>query len=411
MCELLQEREKRVSDAIALEVSDRVPVMVNFGFFAARYGGFTCQEVMYDPDKMAAAWTKAVSDFQPDTYDNPFGSRHGAMLAEIIDYKMMKWPGHGIDVNRSFQYIDSENLKPDEYDEFLFDPTDFIIRKFWPRVFGNLGAFRDLPSVRLLHSHTGFLAFAGLDTPEMDAAFAILDKVRKQAAVHAAGNADFVNTMETLGFPPIFGPRASVPFDIISDQFRGTRGAMIDMYRRPDKLVAAIEKVLPMTLRSAVAASKRTSCKRVFIALHKGQEFFMSPDQYRKFYWPGFRALMIGLIDAGLNPCPFVEGEYTSRLEILADVPKGKVCYHFEQVDFEKAKAVLKGIACIRGGIPISLMCTGMPGEIKERCKKMIDTVGKDGGYIMDTGAALDDARPENVHAMIEITKEYGVYR
>lgn len=408
--ELLQEREKRVSDALALKAPDRVPIMVNFGFFAARHAGITYKEVMYEPAKMDAAWTKTITEFQPDTYDNPFGTRHVGMMAELIDYKMMKWPGHGVGENRSFQYLDFENLKADEYDEFLFDPTDFIIRKMWPRVFGAFESFKNLPSLHMIYSHGGFNSLAGLNTPEMDAAFATLDKVRKQAAKNAAASSAFAAKMESLGFPPVYGPSASVPFDLISDQFRGTRGAMLDMYRQPDKLQAAMEKVLPMTLGNTIAAAKKTSCKRVFIALHKGQEFFMSLDQYKKFYWPGFKALMVGLIDAGLNPCPLVEGEYTSRLEILADVPKGKICYHFEQVDFARAKDILKGIACIRGGVPITLMVTGTPDEVKERCQKMIDLVGEGGGYIMDAGVAFDDARPENVRALIETTKEYGVY-
>jgi hypothetical protein len=163
-----------------------------------------------------------------------------------------------------------------------------------------------------------------------------------------------------------------------------------------------------MILSNTIENAKKMNCKRVFIALHKGQEFFMSQEQYRTFYWPGFKALMLGLIDAGLNPCPFVEGEYTSRLEFLADVPPGRVCYRFENVDFEKAKEILKGRACIEGGMPISLMVTGSPDEVKERCKKMIDLFGKDGGYIMNAGVGMDDAKAENVKAMISFSKEYG---
>jgi hypothetical protein len=48
---------------------------------------------------------------------------------------------------------------------------------------------------------------------------------------------------------------------------------------------------------------------------------------------------------------------------------------------------------------------------VKAYCKKLIDTCGKDGGYIMDTSALLDEAKPENVKAMFEFTKDYGIYR
>ncbi len=120
---------------------------------------------------------------------------------------------------------------------------------------------------------------------------------------------------------------------------------------------------------------------------------------------------MMGLIDAGLNPCPLVEGEYTSRLDFLADVPSGKVCYRFENVDMFKAREILQGVTCIQGGVPISLMCTGTPDEVRARCRQMIDVAGKGGGYIMDAGVGLDDARIENIRALIDFTKEYGIYK
>jgi hypothetical protein len=39
---LYKQREKRVNDAIELKIPDRVPILVGFGFFAAKYAGFTC---------------------------------------------------------------------------------------------------------------------------------------------------------------------------------------------------------------------------------------------------------------------------------------------------------------------------------------------------------------------------------
>jgi hypothetical protein len=47
---------------------------------------------------------------------------------------------------------------------------------------------------------------------------------------------------------------------------------------------------------------------------------------------------------------------------------------------------------------------------VRAYCKRLIDTVGKDGGFIMDTSVMLDEAKPENLKAMIDFTKEYGVY-
>jgi uroporphyrinogen-III decarboxylase len=53
----------------------------------------------------------------------------------------------------------------------------------------------------------------------------------------------------------------------------------------------------------------------------------------------------------------------------------------------------------------------GTADEVKDYCKKLIDTVGKGGGFIMCNGAFFDEAKPENLHAMVDFTKEYGVYK
>jgi uroporphyrinogen-III decarboxylase len=76
-----------------------------------------------------------------------------------------------------------------------------------------------------------------------------------------------------------------------------------------------------------------------------------------------------------------------------------------------KAKDALWEKVCIRGGLPISMLAAGTPDEIRGRCKEVIDYAGRDGGFIMDTSTTLDNARPENVRAMVEFTKQYGAYR
>ena len=182
------------------------------------------------------------------------------------------------------------------------------------------------------------------------------------------------------------------------------------MYRRPDKLIKACEKLLPFMFEIAVNATKSSGNPRVFIPIHKGLDNFMSLEQFKKFYWPTLRELIIALINEGLNPCPLWEGDCTSRLDVIKDIPSGKACYAFEATHIFKAKGILGDTVCIRGNVPLSILIAGTPEDVKAYCKKLIDTVGKGGGYIMDASTGLDDAKPENVKAMFKFTKEYGVY-
>lgn len=76
-----------------------------------------------------------------------------------------------------------------------------------------------------------------------------------------------------------------------------------------------------------------------------------------------------------------------------------------------RVKEMLKDTMAITGGMPASLLQTGTPESVKEYTKKLIDTVGKDGGYMMNSSTVLDEAKPELVKVWVDFTREYGVYR
>jgi uroporphyrinogen-III decarboxylase len=95
---------------------------------------------------------------------------------------------------------------------------------------------------------------------------------------------------------------------------------------------------------------------------------------------------------------------------MIKDIPKGKAIYWFERIDIRKAKEILGDTVCFRGNVPGSLLSTGTPEEVKTYIKNLIDIVGKGGGLIVDAGCIFDEAKHDNVKAMIDFTKEYGVY-
>lgn len=409
--ELYQEREKRVADAIALRKPDRVPLSPMFGFFPARYSGMTIQEVMYDPEKLWQAHWRTMTEFEPDLDHNPFGLRFLGPLLDALDFKQLLWAGHGLGADFSYQFVEGEYMLADEYDRFLFDPTDFMLRAYWPRVFGVLRGFEKLPALRGIITYAmGSTGFAAFGSPEMIEALDGLKKVAEKSIEVGAFARKYTQSGREAGFVMQTGGFAQAPFDTLSDYFRGMKGAMLDMYRRPQKVLAACEKLLPMMIEMAVNGAKASGNPRIFIPIHKGIDGFMSADQFDRFFWPTLKELMLALIKEGLVPCPLWEGNCTSRLETIKDIPAGKAIYAFESTDIFKAKAVLGDRICIRGNVPLSILATGTPDDVRTYCKKLIDIVGKDGGYIMDSSGGMDDAKPENVKAMIEFTREYGVY-
>jgi uroporphyrinogen-III decarboxylase len=219
-------------------------------------------------------------------------------------------------------------------------------------------------------------------------------------------------SIAVLGLPPTIGGFTKAPFDTLGDTLRGTRGIMLDMYRQPDKLIAAMERLVPIAIEMGVRNANSGDNPLVFIPLHKGADGFMSNADFEKFYWPTLKAVILGLIEAGTVPYLFVEGGYNQRLDIITDpdIPAGHTVWAFDHTDMNEVKKKLGGWACFAGNVPGSLLKAGTPQEVEAYVKKLIDEVAQDGGYILSNGAVIDDTNPENLHAMIDTGKEYGVY-
>ena len=405
--ELYEQRSRRIADAIALRKPDRVPVWNGVpGPYPSERLDISREEQMMDVERSLEGSFQAALYYEPDMVEvmPPLGS----VLAPL-DYRPLRWAGHGLPADSGWQFVEDELMKPEEYDELLYDPSDFISRKFWPRAFGKLAGLAGLFPIREGQSYfsTPFSFFA-FGTPAGVEALEALKEAGAAAFRTVTGLAAHGERLKNAGFPQSWAATAQPPFDLVGDFLRGRKGVMTDMFRRPEKLEAAAEKMLPMALETGIRGAKMSGNPRVFIAIHGGVEGFMSVDQYERFYWPTLQALLAGLSEAGLNPFVLVEGGSDSRLEIMADVPPGKVCYWFDQVDMAKAKEVLGGRACIAGNVPNALLTLGTPDEVRAYCKDLIDTMGRDGGFIVGPSGQTEDVKIENIKAMLDFTKEYG---
>jgi uroporphyrinogen-III decarboxylase len=149
---------------------------------------------------------------------------------------------------------------------------------------------------------------------------------------------------------------------------------------------------------------------RIFMTNTRGIDEFLSKEQFDRFYWPTCKKLITALCERGAMPNFFIEGHFDSRIEYLLELPKGKFTAGFEASDIIRAKEILKDHCCISGNVPVSLLQVGTEEEVITYCKKLIDNVGKDGGFILSPSTSVEEVNPRNLAAMINFTKEYGVY-
>jgi hypothetical protein len=403
-------RVNRFITVIKLGEPDRVPVMLPTGSFALYNAGMTLKDAMHDNKRAVMAYRKFFSEFESDVFTGS-GMSASARAMDITNTISMRWPGHGLPDDAAMnQFVEGEYMKAEEYDLFMDDLSDFVYRYYLPRSVGLLAPLAKMsPLSHLLGFSTNFL------TPAVDPAVRdMYRKIVEYGEINAEwGKPAMEFSREGLeaGYPSLMGGFGHAPFDILGDTLRGTKGIITDMYRRPEKIHAALEKLVPILIATGIEAAEAMGGMMVMFPLHKGDDTFMSDAQYETFYWPTFKKVILGIIEAGLVPYLFAEGKYTNRLKTIQDLPKGKVVWLFDQTDMFKAKEVLGGKACIAGNVPSSLLQVGEAKAIKEYCRKLIEVCGKGGGFILTGGASIDKGKPENLKAMWEAGQEYGVYK
>ena len=407
-----EEKVKRVEDAIALKEPDQIPIKPSPAIFPVLDAGFTVAESIYDEslETYRKAIFKYLNDFDPDCGIGVGNNYAGeGPLLELTNPKNMRWagmPGNLIDDNSIQQYIEYPFLEDDEFDEFFSDRTGWTLNKSLPRASTVTESFEKLKIVSFMGGIRGVAA--SFSQPEVKKTIQKLWEIDEKYKEFDQRAAAFAKEVEDAGYPIFIGGGAAVPFDAYSDGLRGTLNSLADIYERPEDVERYIEEFHEQQLERIRATKGIGDGKHVFMALHKGMDGFMSDDTYEKFYWKHLKEIIETIIEVGKVPYIFTEGKYNTRLKFLADVPKGKVFYHFETVDMAEAKKILGDVACISGGLSAKIMNFGTKQEVIDETKRIIDVCAPGGGFIFETACGLDYCSHENVEAMFDTVRNYG---
>jgi hypothetical protein len=369
MDKLYAERLNRYVTAMRNEKPDRVPIRPFVAEFTAKYAGYTCQEVTHDYEKAFAAARKCAADFD---WDAVVGNMVYVWtgLTQAIGLKYYAVPGIDVPPDTGFQYLeppeDKAFMKPDEYDQLIEDPTGFLFNVWLPRVSADVSAMGGPTSYR---NNLSFLK-GGM------AMLSYFNAFGRQAAL-LRSESGTVSAISGI---------LKAPFDILADKLRGYIGLTVDLFERPEKVLAACEALMPHLTHVALSGADPDKNVPIGLWMHRGCVPFVSRKHFEKFYWPT------------LKP-------------IFAELPDASIVYHFDMGDIFHVHKVLGHKFCITGGIPNFLLSYGTEQEVRDYCKKVIDGVARDGGYIMDAGAIMqNDTKVENMRAMTDFTREYGVY-
>ncbi|MFP4029286.1 MAG: uroporphyrinogen decarboxylase family protein [Candidatus Brocadiia bacterium] len=388
------EKLKRYKTALHNGKPDCVPIRPFVAEFVAKYAGYTCQEVTHDYNKAIDATIQCAADFDWDaTVPNMVYVWTG--LTEAVGLKYYGVPGIDIEEDVGFQYREPAEedafMRADEYDRLIDDPTAFLYEVWFPRVAEDICATGDPTTYR--HS-----------TALVRSAMAML-----QYFMDLGAGAQ--RMQDETGTVPAIGGILKAPFDILADKFRGYYGLTMDMHTQPEKVLAAAEALAPHLLRVAIDSADPTGTVPVAIWMHRGCVPFVTPAQFDSHYWPTLKPIIQELWKRDLQTLFYAEGDWNAHLDSFTELPDRSIVFHVDRADIFEVYEKLGDKFCISGGIPNFLLSYGSPDEVRDCCRKIIDGVAADGGYIADAGAIMqDDTCEENLRVMTEFVRDYGTY-
>jgi len=137
----------------------------------------------------------------------------------------------------------------------------------------------------------------------------------------------------------------------------------------------------------------------------------LSPRHYRTYAYPHVKKLAADLRAQGMRLSYHLCGTATP---IIGDMVNTN-CLLIEidqQEEMAVCKQAAKGKATLIGTIdPSGVMAKGTPDLVVEKCRQAIDLLAPGGGFFLGPGCALPATTPdENIDAMLETAKNYGVY-
>ena len=382
--ELVQYRVSLFEDAVRTgRTPKRVPVYDNVYNWKVYSAGYKLSEALNNPSVMHKVVEEYCKVYQPDALADA-GARNPLYFTSIFsDSQFYEIDDEGYRMN----YRDNAFMTADDYDALIKDPKAFIWSTLLPRKWKNLQS-----------KNNGKYYAKGVD------AFLTFGQAAGKAA----------KAMEKYGIPQAANVMDMIPFqsgfEYIFDGMRGIKGISMDMRRNKEKLLEACHAIEAFFRSSAplnTTPGHNSNCA-FDLFLPMLAHTILSEKQFELYMWPKLKELGDYLVQYDKTCLLFVEGHSERFYDFFNQLPNGHFAIYTEENDIFEMKKALNG-KCIVGGMPVSLLGNGTPGECVDYAKKLVQELGYDGNYIFSQDKMIsfpNDARKENMIAVSKYLQE-----
>lgn len=345
--------KERVWAAINLEECDRVPVGLPLSWFAARHAGVTMAEFSSNCETNARAVVKTYEDLGGFDLIPLLG--FSPVLMGVMMPMKQKFPGKDLPPDSIIQYHEQEIMKSDEYDIVIgkgwrYYEKEYVIPRTHPEFSGPSGEIK-------------------LRDKQKEA-----ERAAEKALPSFSGAVSFDGVTALPPFETLSMARSFSPF-------------LLDLYRRPDKVIAAMDVMMDEIM--ATVSSQLKVSHKLFgnCAISRSAGTFISPAQFQRFVFPYVKQIADLYMSENLAMVFHLDQAWLKFLPLFRELPEGRYVLELDgATDIFAAKQIVGDRMCLMGDVPARLFKLGTARDVEEYCRKLINNVGKGSGFILSCG-------------------------
>jgi hypothetical protein len=354
--------QERFDAVVRLGKPDRVPLSLMLYYYAPIHAGVKMSQYMQNQGVYKKVMKQVWEEIGPwDIYYNI--NPYSRLLYNYVMMMRELWPGIELEENAMSKIDEIQYMEPEDYDQAIQSS---------PLLADMLFRLRMLPRFSQ--------EAQGKNTPALLAAMG-----RGLIGQMLFWRSDF-KWWRSQGAVIQIGYQAEMPFDTFS-QARNVINFSADLFKRPEKIGRAATHLARSFADAAVLSCKLMGVPTVQCYCHRTSNSFISPKQFTDLAFPSLEIIVNRVIDAGLTPILHCDGDWLKNLKTLRRLPARKIIIQLDGLtDIFAAKQEIGDHMCIFGDVPAAKLVTGTVAEVEEYCHRLIEEVGRGGGFILAGG-------------------------
>jgi len=259
------------------------------------------------------------------------------------------------------------------------------------------------------------IKFREMGAPDLEASFVTSVEDLQKLDLGKLAESDVINTViaalrdtkAKIGNEYVITMTAWGPYTL-GARMVGEEAMMKATFKKPDFVHKVTDFATDLLIRLYEPVVTDGTLDVISLADPTASGDLISKKQFETFALPYLKKFTDWAKSKNAHTLVHICGNTTDRLDLFPQT--GASCISLDhKTDIAKAKDTLYGKMCFAGNVdPVAIMLNGSVQDVEAACKRVIETAGTEGGFVLMPGCDIPPTVPyENIQKFIQIARDW----